>query len=181
VNPLSNQRGFSYVTLMCVVVLMGVTLTMVSQQWSVVAKRDREAELLFRGTRIKNAIETYAADYDVNKATRANQYPVSLEQLTQKPKRYLQKVYKDPMTGQDFEVIKVGSEVRGVRSRSKDAPMNKVQFKDAQTYSQIAFQADAPQAPVSPGIGSNPINPLNPLGAAVPPPSAVPPPVIPVP
>jgi type II secretory pathway pseudopilin PulG len=65
----------TYLTVLCAVVIMGVALSAVGQQWSVAMKRDREAELFFRGNRIKLAIETYAADYEVNRASRVNRYP----------------------------------------------------------------------------------------------------------
>ncbi|TLY43344.1 MAG: hypothetical protein E6K61_02180, partial [Nitrospirae bacterium] len=78
---------------MFAIVLMGISMTVVSKQWTVVMKRDKEAELLFRGNRIKAAIEAYAADYQVRKASRPNVYPLKLEQLTEKPKRYLPVVY----------------------------------------------------------------------------------------
>jgi len=163
-NALTNQRGIGFLALMCAIVLIGITASLVGQQWTVLVKRDREAELLFRGSRIKNAIESYAADYEVRKGTRANRYPVRLEQLVEGPKRYMQEVYKDPMTGLEFEVIKVGAEIRGVKSRSKEKPLNTVQFKDAKSYNQVRFEAQAHQGQGVPGANPiNPINPLNPL------------------
>ena len=159
-----NQHGVTYLMLMFAIVLMGVSLTAMGKQWSVAVKRDKEAELLFRGNRIKAAIEAYAAHHAVEKATRPNRYPISLEQLTKKPKRYLQVVYKDPITGQDFELIKAGGQIIGVKSTSKGKPFNKVDFKNASSYDQIAFQAVAPKAqPCLPGVSA--INPLNPLGS----------------
>lgn len=150
---------------MAAIVLMGVAMTVVGKQWAVVVKRDKEAELLFRGNRIKAAIEAYAADYQVRKATRSNIYPLTLGQLTEKPKRYLPKVYSDPMTGLDFELIKVGAEIRGVKSTSKEEPLDRVNFKDAATYNAIRFEAKPPGAqPCAPGMPA--INPLNPLGSA---------------
>jgi type II secretory pathway pseudopilin PulG len=157
----------TYLLVMFSIVVMGVALTAVGKQWKVVLQRDHESELLFRGNRIKTAIQLYAADYEVQKATRANRYPLSLQQLTQKPKRYLPKVYKDPITGQHFDLIKVGAEIRGVKSRSKQVPLDQVQFKKATAYNQIAFQAETQSAP---GCVPSP-NPLNPLG----PPIACPP------
>jgi len=50
---------------MMTVVIVGITLTQIGQQWSVIVKRDREAELIFRGNRIKFAFERYVADYQV--------------------------------------------------------------------------------------------------------------------
>jgi len=170
---MTSERGVTYLMVMVAIVLMGISMTVVSKQWTVTAKRDKEAELQFRGTRIKNAIEAYAADYQVRKATRPNIYPLKLEQLTEKPKRYLQVAYKDPITGHDFDLIKVGAEIRGVKSRSKDKPLNKVAFKDAATYNAIRFEVKPAAAqPCLPGAAS--VNPLNPLGSApCPPPGAV--------
>lgn len=157
-----DQRGVTYLMVMAAIVLMGVAMTVVGQQWTVVVKRDREAELQFRGTRIKTAIEAYAADYEVMKTRRANRYPLNLEQLTQKnPKRYLPVVYKDPITGQDFDLIKVGAEIQGIKSRSQERPLNQVQFKNAASYNAVLFQATSPGAQLG---GPTPIlNPLNPL------------------
>ena len=136
---------------------MGITLMAVAQHWSVVMKRDREAELAFRGNRIKEAIERYVADYEVQKATRSNRYPQKLEDLTKRPKRYLQAVYKDPITGEDFDLILVGKDIRGVRSRSMDTPMDVVTFQGASSYNSIRFEASAS------GCGSNPANPAVPI------------------
>lgn len=153
---------------MCAIALMGVSMTVVGKQWTVEMKRDREAELAFRGNRIKAALEAYAADYEVMKATRPNRYPVNLQQLIQKPKRYLPVVYKDPITGQNFELIKVGAEIRGVKSRSKDVPLDQVRFKKAATYNEILFQAMPPSGGQQCAPGTSPINPLNPLAGCIP-------------
>jgi type II secretory pathway pseudopilin PulG len=173
-----DQRGVTYLMVMAAIVLMGVAMTVVGQQWSIVVKRDKEAELRFRGTRIQMAIESYAADYQVRKATRPNIYPLTLEQLTEKPKRYLQMAYKDPITGDDFDLIKAGAEIHGVRSRSTDKPLDRVNFKDAATYSAIRFEAKPPASgPCMPGAQANPLNPLG--SVACPPssqPSSAPPP-----
>ncbi|MGB0911776.1 MAG: type II secretion system protein, partial [Nitrospirales bacterium] len=142
-KPTNDQRGFTYVMVMFFIVMMGISLMAIGQEWSVTMKRDREAELLFRGTRIQKAIERYATDYQVQKSTRPNQYPLALKDLTKKPKRFLQAVYKDPITGKDFELIKTGGQIRGVRSTSQDKPYNQVKFKDAKTYHAIRFEAKA--------------------------------------
>ena len=156
-KPLTNQAGVTYLFVMILVVVMSISLMGVTQQWSVIMKRDREAELLFRGTRIKESIERYVADYEVQKATRPNKWPRTLEELTKKsPKRYLQAVYTDPITGEDFDLIKVGKELHGVRSTSTDVPYDQVHFKNAKTYQAIRFE--------STGAGTNcQPNPLNPL------------------
>lgn len=145
------------------VVLIGISLMMIGQQWSVTMKRDREAELLFRGNRIKAAIELYAADFEVQKGLRTNRFPRSLKDLTAKsPKRYLQAIYKDPITGEDFVLIKEGQEIKGVRSSSKEVPYDQVNFKGAGTYAAIRFEAKAPSSNCTP----NPVNPLLPANCA---------------
>lgn len=144
------DKGVGYLAVLCAVVLMGVSLTAAARSWQVVVRRDAEAELYFRGMRIKHAIEAYAADYEVRKGTRPNRYPLSLAQLAEGPRRYLPVVYKDPITGQEFEPIRVNGEIRGVRSRDKGAPLNQVAFQGATAYDQIAFQAIPPSQPAPP-------------------------------
>ncbi len=161
-STISNQGGFTYLVVMFFVVLIGITLMAVGQEWSVIMKRDREAELAFRGHRIKEAIERFVADHEVLKGTRPNKYPLKLEELTKKaPRRYLPVIYKDPITGQDFELIKVGKDIRGVRSTSLETPMDQLTFKGATTYHAIRFEA----AQVK-NCGPNPLNPLAPTTCA---------------
>jgi|GEM_PF-2239473 len=160
---LTNQAGVTYLFVMMLVVAMSISLMVVTQQWSVIMKRDREAELLFRGTRIKDAIERYVADYEVQKATRPNRWPRTLEELTKKtPKRYLQAVYTDPITGKDFDLIKTGEELHGVRSTSTDVPYDQVNFKNVKTYQAIRFESTGANT----NCGVNPLNPLAPQNCA---------------
>ena len=156
---LGNQQGMSYLLVMILIVIINISLMGVTQQWSVIMKRDKEAELLFRGTRIKDAIERFVADYEVQKATRTYQWPRKLEDLVKKdPKRYLQVVYKDPITGKPFDLIKVGDEIHGVRSTSTDTPFNLAKFQGAKTYQAIRFESTG----VATGCQPNPLNPLAP-------------------
>ena len=157
-NPLYNQQGYTYLLAMFFVVLIGLSLMAIGQQWSVITKRDREAELLFRGNRIKVAIERFAADYEVKKGTRPNRFPLKLKELTQGPDRYLPVFYQDPMTGTDFELILVGKEIRGVRSTSQEVPFDKVNFKDAVSFQDVRFEASGAATNCTP----NPLNPLAP-------------------
>ena len=162
---LTNQAGVTYLFAMMLVVTMSIALMGVTQQWSVIMKRDREAELLFRGTRIKEAIERYVADHEVQKATRPNRWPRTLEELTKKsPKRYLQAVYTDPITGKDFDLIKTGDELHGVRSTSTDVPYDQVNFKNVKTYQAVRFESTGASTNCQP----NPLNPLTTQNCAPP-------------
>ena len=142
------------------VVLIGISLMMIGQQWSIIVKRDKEAELLFRGNRIKEAIERFVADYEVQKATRPNRYPLTLKELVKKPKRYLQVVYKDPITGEDFALIKDATGIRGVQSSSEEVPFDQVNFKGAETYKAVRFEATGASTNCAPNP-QNPILPAN--------------------
>jgi len=154
---LTNQAGVTYLFVMMLVVAMSISLMVVTQQWSVIMKRDREAELLFRGTRIKEAIERYVADHEAQKAIRPNRWPRTLKELTKKnPKRYLQAAYTDPITGKDFDLIKIGEELHGVRSTSTDVPYDQVNFKNVKTYQAIRFESTGASTNCQP----NPLNPL---------------------
>ena len=148
-TPISNQRGVTYLVMMFLVVLLGISLMAMNQHWSIILKRDREKELAFRGKRIKEAIERYVDDYEVQKGTRESRYPLTLEDLTKQPKRYLQTAYKDPLTGNKFDVIRTGMGIRGVRSPSHDRPFDQVTFQGAQRYHDIRFEASD-----NPGRGS---------------------------
>src|SRR5581483_10768042 len=64
-EPRAQERGVTYLALMLVVVLMGISFTALAREWKVLVKRDREAELLFRGNRIKTALEQFGANYEV--------------------------------------------------------------------------------------------------------------------
>ena len=160
-----DQQGISYLGLLGMIMVIGAMLSVVGQQWSTTVKRDKEKELLFRGSRIQTAIAEFAVDYEVRKADRSNRFPRSLEELTQPPKRFLPKVYKDPITGKDFEMVLVKGEIRGVRSTSTESPMDIVKFKDAATYKDMVFQAQDAKGATGPDAAStaNPLNPLNPF------------------
>lgn len=164
---LTNQAGVTYLFAMMLVVAMSIALMGVTQQWSVIMKRDREAELLFRGTRIKEAIDAYVKDYELEniKTTRPNRWPRTLKELTKKvPKRYLQAAYTDPITGKDFDLIKTGEELHGVRSTSTDVPYDQVNFKNVETYQAIRFESTGASTNCQP----NPLNPLAPQNCAPP-------------
>lgn len=156
---LANQNGVTYLFVMMLMVVMSFATMEVTQPWSVIMQRDREAELQFRGTSIAKAIERFVADWEIQKATRPNQWPRTLEELTKKsPKRYLRKAYADPITGNKFALIKIGQEIHGVRSTSTEAPYNQDIFKGAKTYQAIRFEAK--------GSNNCQVNPLNPNAPA---------------
>jgi type II secretory pathway pseudopilin PulG len=122
------QGGFTYIGLLIAVAIMGLLLTIVSRIWTVTAQRERETELLFAGDAIRMAIAGYFAS--------GHQYPLSLELLladdrSPVPKRYLRRLYPDPITGSpDWTLIRApdGVGIMGVASSSRLAPLKRRNF-----------------------------------------------------
>jgi type II secretory pathway pseudopilin PulG len=133
-----SQAGFSLVFVMFSVTMVGIATLAVMKQWKTEIRREKEAELLFRGDEIRRAIELY---YLTARAG-FNAYPKSLEQLVKDPnssatRRYLRKLYKDPITNGDFELIKEGDALKGVRSKSTARPLKTGNFPPQ--YQQFAL------------------------------------------
>jgi type II secretory pathway pseudopilin PulG len=123
-----SQRGFTYIGLLAAVVIMGLMLTVVGRVWVTTEQRERETQLLFAGDAIRMAIGRYY--------TAGHQYPVSLQLLladdrSPVPKRYLRRLYVDPMTGNaDWTPIYAsdGIGIMGVASASKLVPLKRKGF-----------------------------------------------------
>jgi Tfp pilus assembly protein PilE len=146
----SKQRGSAYLVVMFAVVVMSISITAAAKQWKTVVQREKEADLLSRGIEIQAAIGFYYAEKQGAKTVAATPqnlttaslqvagspgavspgwYPLTLEELTKGPKPKLRKVYKDPMTGEDWDYVRApGGRIKGVRSRSKMVPIKQQEF-----------------------------------------------------
>jgi type II secretory pathway pseudopilin PulG len=132
---LSSQRGSAYLVFMFAVVVMSISITAAAKQWKTVVQREKEADLLARGMEIQEAIRFYWQK-QMGAGVAKGGYPLTLEELTKGPKPFLRKVYKDPMTGEDWEYIREAEtgRIKGVRSRAKLAPIKQHQFPPAVAY-----------------------------------------------
>ena len=124
-----NQKGITYLILMLSIVMLGIFMGVASRQWKVVMQREKEAELLFRGDEIKDAIEAYYMTAHAG----LNSYPKNLEDLIKDPqglnKRYLRRPYKDPISNGEWEIVKdPKGGIKGVRSSSDQEPLKKANF-----------------------------------------------------
>jgi type II secretory pathway pseudopilin PulG len=126
-----REGGFTYIGVLVLVALMGIALAAAGQVWHTASKREKERELLFIGQEFRLALHRYAK-HTPGKERRA---PMSLEELVQDPRhpgirRYLRKIYVDPMTGgTEWGLIKgPAGEIHGVHSLSTDEPLKKAGF-----------------------------------------------------
>jgi type II secretory pathway pseudopilin PulG len=177
----ARQAGFTYLTALFVVAILGTGLALAGEVWETSVKREREAELLFAGHQYRAAIARYFLSGP------QRQYPRSLEELLEDPRRpgterYLRKLYPDPITGEAFGLVKApDGGIVGVHSTSEAAPLKTAGFRPrdaalegAKKYSDWKFVHAAPMEAVTqpaaqPGAPPVPPNSAEPVqGSATP-------------
>jgi len=73
-KPALNQNGFTFLMAIFMVMIIGIMLGLTGQSWKMIMKREREKELIFRGSQIKEAIENwYNPNYSVDGVKRTGQ------------------------------------------------------------------------------------------------------------
>ena len=130
-KAVKSSDGFTYIAALLLVVVMGIMLGAASQSWTMIMKREREKELLFRGAQIKDAIAKW------NKGG-AGIRPMplrDLKDLLKDPRstskiRYLRRLYTDPLTNKEWTPITDPAKgIIGVQSTSEEEPL-KQDFTD---------------------------------------------------
>lgn len=86
---LHSDAGYAMAALLVALNIMAILMTVAMPVWKSTVKREREAELIWRGTQYARAVNMFRRKY-------ANAYPPNLDILLQE--RFLRKKYKDPMT-----------------------------------------------------------------------------------
>lgn len=134
-SPLTGEgqgkSGFTYITLMFSIVIIGIAISVIGPSWKTAKKIEKEEELLFRGKEIVDAITAYYNGFPGQKA-----FPARMEDLLKDPrypttKRYLRKLYKDPITNSDWILIlDANQRIRGVKSKSEEETLKKANFPD---------------------------------------------------
>jgi type II secretory pathway pseudopilin PulG len=147
-----DQGGFTYLALLWWVAITGAALGALGDYWSTTLLREKEAELIFIGEQYQQALERYGA---------TGRFPKRLEQLlgdesSKLPRRYLRKIFIDPMTGNERwgTVTLSDGQIIGVYSLSDKQPMKVAgfsernsNFKNKKRYSEWQFIAsNAPQS-----------------------------------
>ena len=145
-----NRSGFSYLGVLILVAVMSISLIGTGRYWSTIIKRELEAELLYRGDRIREAIASY---YNNPPGGQNKTYPRKFSDLLKDPrypgvKRHLRKWYTDPMNrGKDWVYILDASQrLKGVHSAHEGTPLKTgnfpkdySEFEQAQTYADWTF------------------------------------------
>ncbi len=84
--------------------VMSVALSMLLPAWTTMARREREAELMFRGNQYARAVAMYQRSRGA--------FPPSVDVLVNE--KFLRKKYKDPMTEDgEFQLLMVGMPIPG--------------------------------------------------------------------
>ena len=109
---LCAERGYAMAGLLVAIGVMGILMSVALPSWRVLAKREKEAELLFRGGQYVRAIDLYQRRFP-------GAYPTDLEALVEG--RFLRRLYLDPMTGEPFRVLTQGSATAALGEASASA------------------------------------------------------------
>jgi hypothetical protein len=140
-----------------------------NKQWITMMKREREAELLYRGHQYRRAIASY-----VESVPGARQYPLRVEDLVKDPrnqKRHLRSAYMDPITGGPFHAVPCRDRIKGVYSPSDamtlkhdNFPPEYEGFRATSLYREWVFLYE----PGAPGSAPPPVSPAVKGAPAVP-------------
>lgn len=123
-----RSAGFTYLSILFIVFIMGVGLALTGEVWHTSAVREREAELLQVGNEYRKAIERYYLSGQ-------RQYPRNLTDLLKDPRqpstvRYLRRLYPDPITGKnEWGLVRApDGGIAGVHSFSEQHPLKSSGF-----------------------------------------------------
>lgn len=128
---LPRHKGFTYIGVLFMVMLLGTSLTLIGSSWKISRQRENEEELLFIGNQFRQAIGLY---YE-RSSNGLRKYPATLQDLIEDNRfpttqRYLKRIYRDPMTLQSEWGLILAPEggVMGVHSLSDKVPLKKSNF-----------------------------------------------------
>ncbi|GFO70009.1 type II secretion system pseudopilin TklG [Geomonas limicola] len=149
-HPLRSQAGLTYIATIIMVVILGIMLSQGAQYWTTRMQREREVELLFRGTQVRDALRIWYGFKPPSTDSNGRQTPASDGSLTGAVKRpplselkmllsnpgqagrarYLRPSnLVDPITGKEWAVVKDASQrIVGVASTSEKQPLKQANF-----------------------------------------------------
>jgi type II secretory pathway pseudopilin PulG len=96
-----SERGYILITLILFVALIAVAAMVLVPAIAFQVKRDREEELIHRGVQYSRAMKHFVKKF--------GRYPTRIEELENTNQiRFLRRRYKDPITGKDFKILRMG-------------------------------------------------------------------------
>ena len=99
-----HEGGYAMVALLVAMSVMGIMMSVALPAWTTAVRREKEAELIFRG-------EQYARAIALFQRKNGNAVPPSVDVLINQ--KFLRKRYKDPITGGDFVLLTPGMPIPG--------------------------------------------------------------------
>jgi type II secretory pathway pseudopilin PulG len=96
-----HQRGYMLIVVTAMAAMLIIALAAAAPAIATQIKRDREEELVHRGAQYARAIKKFYK--------KTGRYPTRIEELQNTNMvRFLRKKYKDPITGEDFKLLRAG-------------------------------------------------------------------------
>ncbi|HEU0265478.1 MAG TPA: type II secretion system protein [Geobacterales bacterium] len=148
----SQQGGFTYLAVLMLVLVMAIMLSMAGESWQNTMRREREAELLFRGKQMKDALTRWH-NPNLNAGGQPRTKLTDLKFLLSDPRtagtaRHLRRLYTDPITGEEWQTIMSPTwGIIGVKSSSDAEPLKQggfpsefAAFEGKKKYSEWEFR-----------------------------------------
>jgi len=104
---LHGQQGYAMAALLVALSIMAVVMTAAMPVWTQAARRDREAELIFRGQQYARAIGLF------QRKAGPGTLPPNVDVLISQ--RFLRKKFLDPITGEQFDFLTQTQAAPGAR------------------------------------------------------------------
>ncbi len=109
-----SEAGYNLVVLVVMIAVLNIMIAKALPLWSAVIKREKEAELIFRGMQYAEAIRIYEM--------RTGTLPVKLEQLIEIEPRCIRQLWKNPLDENGaWELVPAG---RGKQVRGQNPNQN---------------------------------------------------------
>ena len=86
---MTERPGYTLILLLLILTVLAIGLMVAWPVWQTQIRREKEEELIFRGRQVVEAIRLF-------QAKNPGRFPLSLQELYEK--RFLRRLYKDPMT-----------------------------------------------------------------------------------
>lgn len=158
-----GSRGFTYLGVLFIIAVLGLTGAAASTLWSFQDQRQREKELLFIGRQFQDALASYRHAQPANAGAgsdRPSDRPSRLEDLLRDPRvpfvrRHLRQVYVDPFTGRaEWGLVRDAQQrIVGIHSLSARAPIRRARLGvvgvngQARSYRDWVFRVPEDVAP----------------------------------